>query len=369
MDSDVIVIGAGVVGLAIAHKVAQQGHSTLVLEREAKCGLGISSRSSEVIHAGIYYQTKSLKASLCRRGKALLYEHCSKYDVPFRRTGKLFVAVSSEDIPRLESTHAQALSNGIEDVVDLNERQLHELEPELTGSAALLSPSSGIIDSQSYMSSLLGLAKRDGATFSSRSPVEGAEPTRDGWRVYVGGNEPTSVTARVVINAAGLYAIALSEKVFPGGGVPAFYPTKGCYLRYSGKSPLRHVVYPAIVPGQIEERVDATPDLGESLRFGPNVETARSLEDFTVSSDLVERLAPAIKRYLPSLETSRLHLDTAGIRPRIYGPDDAPADFWFNWRGEVSWLDLWGMESPALTASLAIGEHVWSLIRTEGGLG
>ena len=166
----------------------------------------------------------------------------------------------------------------------------------------------------------------------------------------------------MVINSAGLYAIELSKKFFPKRKIPKFFPTKGSYLRYSGKSPVQHIVYPAIIPGKIEDRVDATPDLGEGLRFGPNVEAPKGLEDFSMSNDILQQMIPGIKRYLPNIDTSRLNLDLAGIRPKIYGKEDDVADFQFDWTENNGWLDLWGMESPALTASLAIGEHVRDLI-------
>ena len=361
MDADVVVIGAGVVGLAIAARLAKKRYSVILLEKESKFGTGISSRNSEVIHGGIYYKTDSLKASLCLRGKALLYDHCKKYNVAYKKIGKLFLAVGSDEISRLEQTQSQAKLNGVEDLLELNQKALNRLEPELSGSAALLSPSSGIIDSHAFMKSMLGLAVGNKAVFVPLSPVENAEPIPDGWKIYIGGNEPTSITCNLVINSAGLHAIELSKKFFPKRKIPKFFPTKGSYLRYSGKSPLQHIVYPSIIPGRIEERVDATPDLGGSLRFGPNVEEAVSLEDFSIKDEIIPQMLPGIKRYLPNIDISRLHLDIAGIRPKIYGTGEDVADFRFDWAEENSWLDLWGMESPALTASLAIAEHVWSM--------
>jgi L-2-hydroxyglutarate oxidase LhgO len=362
MDADVVVIGAGVVGLAIAAKMAEKKYSVIILEKESKFGTGISSRNSEVIHAGIYYKTDSLKASLCLRGKTLLYEHCKKYNVAYKKIGKLFLAVTHDEVLRLEQTQNQAILNGVEDLLELNQKQLTRLEPELSGSAALLSPSSGIIDSHSFMKSLLSLSENNKAIFVPQSPVDNAEPISDGWKIYIGGKEPTSITCKTVINSTGLYAIKLSKKIFPNRIVPKLHPTKGVYLRYSGKSPLQHIVYPAIIPGRIEERVDATPDLGVSLRFGPNVEEASSLEDFSVKDEIIQQMLPGIKRYLPNIDASRLHLDIAGIRPKIYGDEEPVADFRFDWAEENGWLDLWGMESPALTGSLAIGEYVLEII-------
>ena len=362
MNTDVLVIGAGVVGLAIAYKLAEGGYSVILAEKESQFGMGTSSRNSEVIHAGIYYQTGSLKASLCLRGKNLLYDHCNKYNVEYKKVGKLFLAVTPNEVPRLELTELQAKANDINDLVKLDQKELHQLEPELRGEAALLSPSSGIIDSHGLMKSLLGLAEDNKAVFAPLSPVENAEPINGGWKIFIGGKEPISITCKFVINSAGLYAIELSKKIFPKRKIPNFFPTKGSYLRYSGKSPVNHIVYPAIIPGKIEDRVDATPDLGKGLRFGPNVEAPKGLEDFSTSNDIFQQMVPGIKRYLPNIDVSRINLDLAGIRPKIFGKGDDVADFQFDWAEGNTWLDLWGMESPALTASLAIGEHVYELI-------
>jgi L-2-hydroxyglutarate oxidase LhgO len=358
MDADVVVIGAGVVGLAIAARLAEKRYSVILLEKESKFGTGISSRNSEVIHAGIYYKTDSLKATLCLKGKVLMYDHCKKYNVAYKKIGKLFLAIGSDEISRLEQTQNQAKINGVEDLLELNQKELKRIEPELSGSGALLSPSSGIIDSHSFMKSLLSLAENNKAIFAPLSPVENAEPINGGWKIYIGGNEPTSITSNLVINSTGLNAISLSKKIFPTRKFPKFFPTKGSYLRYSGKSPLQHIVYPSIIPGKIEERVDATPDLGGSLRFGPNVEEVEDLEDFSMKDEIIQQMLPGIKRYLPNIDASRLNLDIAGIRPKIYRKDGEVADFRFELAEDNRWLDLWGMESPALTASLAIAEYV-----------
>lgn len=367
MDTEVVVIGAGVIGLAVAFKVSEKGHTVILLEKEAGYGAGVSSRNTETIHAGIYYQAGSLKARLCLKGKRMLYEHCEKYNVKYKRAGKLFIAVSREELPRLEETRKQALNNGLDDLVELDEGLLRKLEPEIKAKAALLSPSSGIFDSHSFMRSLFILGKSKGVIFSPSSPALNAEPIKEGWKVQVGGREPTQVSCRVAVNAAGLYATDLSKKVFPGRRVPTLYPTKGSYVRYSGVSPVKHIIYPSIIPGVIEERVDASPDLAGSLRFGPNVEKSRNLEDFSLEPNLVDGMLGCIKRYLPDLDISRLHPDCAGIRPKIYGPGDPIADFRFDWAPVPGWLDLWGIESPGLTASLAIGEYVRDLI-TESGM-
>jgi L-2-hydroxyglutarate oxidase LhgO len=364
MDTEVVVIGAGVVGIAIASKLAVEGYSTILLEKEAKFGTGISSRNTEVIHAGIYYQTDSLKGQLCLRGKHLLYEFCEKYHIDHKRTGKILLAVTQDEIPKIELTYKQAIANGLNDLVVLDKKQLKELEPELNGQMALLSPSSGILDTYGLMKTLLGIGQSHEMLFAGLSPVEDAEKIEGGWKLIIGGQEPTSITSRIVINSAGLHAITLSNKVFPKFKTPKLQPTKGCYLRYTGKSPISHIVYPAVIPGKIESRVDATPDLGNNLRFGPNIEEAESIEDFSLRAEMVNEFTPAIRRYLPNLDTSRLSLDTAGIRPKIHGSNDPVSDFYIEWvEDQEGWLNLFGMESPALTSSLSIAEYVYKCLQ------
>jgi len=347
----------------VSYKFSVQGYRVIVLEKENQFGTGVSSRSTEVIHAGVYYAENSLKAKLCLRGKELLYDFCKTYFVPHKRLGKLFLAVTDKEIPRLEKTKTQAIKNGLTDLEELDCSQLKKLEPFLNGHAALLSPSTGIIDSHKLMETLLKLSESSGTIYAVLSPVVGAEKTDDNWTIHIGGRDPAKITSKMIVNAAGLYSLELSKKIFPDRKIPEPNPVKGGYLRYSGKSPLDHIVYPAVIPGQIEERVDATPDLAGSLRFGPSVEGTNGIEDFSLSPELVDRFTPAIKRYIPDIDESRLHLDQAGIRPKIKIDGEEVPDFMFEWGPEPGWLDLWGMESPALTASLAIGEHVMQITK------
>jgi len=366
MKTDVIVIGAGAAGLSISEQFARHGHEVILLEKEELYGRGVSSRSTEVIHAGIYYTTGSLKARLCIRGKELLYEFCRKHKVNHKRTGKLFVAAAKEAAGRLDETERQARSNGITDLERISRSKLQELEPELNGHEAVLSPSSGIFDSHGYMNALYNEGKREGVIFAGASPAESAGHVKDGWEVRVGGREKTSVSSRLVINAAGLYAIALSRKIFPGRDLPELYPTKGNYLRYSARPLTSRIVYPAMVPGVIEERVDMTPDLAGHLRFGPDIDTSTGLEDFSVPDTLKAKMSASIKKYLPGIDLEKIHSDCAGIRPKIYGPGQPVKDFMFSWAPEPGWLDLFGIESPGLTASLAIGEYVYGEVTTKG---
>lgn len=363
MNTDVVIIGAGAIGLAIARHFSAKGNGVVLLEKESNYGLGISSRNSEVIHAGIYYSAGSLKASLCVRGKHLLYEYCARHNVRHRRIGKLFIAVRDEELSKLRATKEQALKNGVDDLIELDTHGVKNLEPEIGAIAALFSPSSGIFDSHGFMKSLFLAARSHDMVFAPNSPFDTAKYTRGSWEITAGPDDDVEISSRVVINAAGLYATGISEKMFPGRAVPTMYPTKGSYLRYSGNSPVRHIVYPAILPGIIEERVDATPDLGGGLRFGPDTEEVKTLEDFSLSDDIAYEMSSGIKRYLPRIDLSRLHPDCAGIRPKIYGPEDAVEDFKFDWAPQEGWLDLWGMESPGLTASLAVAEHVYELVK------
>ena len=363
MHSDVVVVGAGAIGLAVARKFAGEGASVVVLEKESQFGSGVSSRNTEVIHAGIYYQTGSLKAELCVKGKRMLYEHCAKHDVRCKRLGKIIIAATESDAERLPPLRKQAEANGVDDLVDLDASGIKRLEPQLAGVAALFSPSSGIFDTHGFMKSLFRLGIDSGMIFAPLSPVIGAEGSADKWKMRIGGNEPSIITCKIVINAAGLYAIGLSRKIFPDRRTPELYPMKGSYARYSGMSPINHIVYPALVPGVIEERVDSTPDLEGSLRFGPSVEAPMSLEDFSVAHDVVERMSSGLRRYMPRAEKSCIAPDCAGIRPRIYGPKDPVQDFRFEWADGTGWLDLWGIESPGLTASLAIAEHVYGMVK------
>ncbi len=360
MDADVTVIGAGIIGLAVSYSFSMQGYSVILVEKEHRFGTGVSSRSSEQIHSGAYYEQNSLKALLCLKGKELLYRFCEKHSIAYKRTGKLFIAVDEKEIAYLSVTKSRAESNGLNDLVELDSQQLQKIEPYIRGKAALLSPSSGIVDSHALMSTMLRLSEAKGTTYACLSPVVGAEPFSEGWKVNIGGADPVTIKSKAVVNASGLYSIELSRKIFPGRETPEPNPVKGGYLRYSGKSPLKHIIYPAIIPGRIEERVDATPDLGGSLRFGPSVEIAGGIEDFSLSENLIDRFYPSIKRYFPKVDKSKLHLDQAGIRPKIKIDGISNPDFIFSWSPDFGWLDLWGMESPALTASLAIGDYVYN---------
>jgi L-2-hydroxyglutarate oxidase LhgO len=365
LDTEIIIIGAGVIGLAISYYFSKAGKKVVLLESENNFGTGSSSRNTEVIHAGIYYKKNSLKSKLCFKGKSLIYEFCEKYSVRHKKIGKLFIAISSEEIESLEKIKLQAELNGLLDLKFIKKNVLKNLEPELKCEAAVLSPSSGIVDSYSLMESLLRLSQDNGIIFSPNSPFLDAKFKSGYWEVYIGGKEPVKLSSKIVINAAGLNAINISHIVKTNKRIPLPNPTKGLYLRYSGKSPVNHIIYPALIPGQIKERADATPDLNNSLRFGPSVEKEENLQtnDFTVNPNIKKRFLPLIKKYLPNIDEQKINLDIAGIRPKVKEENVSITDFIFEWGVEKGWLDLWNIESPGLTSSLAIGEYVFDKVK------
>jgi len=358
MDTDIIIIGAGIIGISLANYLISNGYSVILVEKEDNYGRGVSSRSSEVIHAGIYYHTGSLKASLCIRGRQLMYEYCQKKRIPHKKIGKLIIALDKNSIDRFDKINKQAEINGLKSLIYIDKKNIKKIEPELKCEAALFSPETGIVDSFKLMRSLINGARSKGVIFIAGTSVTDACPISNGWDIHVKGNENTILRSKITINAAGLYAIELSKKIFTDRVLPTLHPLKGNFIKYMGKSPVCHIIYPALIPGVIEERVDATPNLDNTLKFGPDVEKSKNLDDFSVSKDIVDKMIPSIIRYLPNIDTSLLYPDYSGIRPRIYDPMDSVKDFIFQWSTDGRWLDLWGMESPGLTACLAIAEYI-----------
>ena len=251
------------------------------------------------------------------------------------------------------------------DLKYLKKNEVKNIEPAIECEMAVLSPSSGVVDSYGLMQCLLRLNEDNGALLSTSSPFIDAEYKNKFWKIYVGGVNKTEINTKVVINAAGLNAIKISNQIKSNKEIPFSNPVKGIYLRYSGKSPISHIVYPSLVPGKIEERVDATPDLNKSLRFGPSVEKEEitNTDDYSINSDIKKRFLPSIKKYLPGIDENRLTLDVVGIRPKIKKINNSIPDFIFEWGKDEGWLDLWNIESPGLTASLAIGEHIYNKVK------
>jgi len=360
---DCVVIGAGVVGLAVARALALQGREVLVLEAEASIGTGISSRNSEVIHAGIYYPAGSLKAGLCVKGKKALYDYVEERGVAHRRCGKLIVATSPDQVAVLQSIIDKASLNGVTDLRLLTRAEACDLEPALECKAAVHSPSTGIIDSHALMLSLQGDLENAGGMVAFRSSVMGAECLQSG--IVVTTADGTRIHCATVVNAAGLAAPALARR-FSGLSsthVPIEYFVKGSYFTLTGRAPFKHLIYP--VPEVAGLGVHLTLDLGDQAKFGPDVQWVESPHDLIVDPTRGDAFYAEVRKYWPALPDAALIPGYAGIRPKISGPGDAARDFMISGpvdHGVPGLVNLFGIESPGLTSCLAIGEHVASLL-------
>lgn len=362
-DVDVVVIGAGVVGLAIARALAFAGREVLILEAAESFGTQTSSRNSEVIHAGIYYPRGSLKARTCVSGRDLLYDFCEQHGVPYRRCGKLIVATSELQLPELEKIRQAARANGVT-LELLTRAQALTLEPQLACEGALHSPLTGIIDSHAYMLALLGQAESRGATLVTASTVTGMQVEPGGGARIAINHEAPALRAHTVINSAGLHAPAVARLIegFPASHVPTSWLAKGSYFTLSGRSPFARLVYPIPEPGGLG--VHLTLDLAGRARFGPDVQWIEEC-DYTVEPRRSERFYAAIRTYWPELAEGALQPGYAGIRPKISGPTEAAADFRVDGpptHGVAGIVNLFGIESPGLTASLALAAYVADLV-------
>jgi L-2-hydroxyglutarate oxidase LhgO len=357
---DCVVIGAGVVGLAVARQLALAGCEVIVLDAAGTIGTETSSRNSEVIHAGIYYPKGSLKARTCVAGKALLYPYCAAKGVPHRRCGKLIVATSAEQHPALEQIKAKAEANGVGDLQWLTPTEVSSLEPEVFCTRALLSPSTGIIDSHGLMLAYQGDAEDAGAMLAFNAPVEHGRVGEQGIELAVGGAAPMRLQARIVVNSAGLHAPALAARLdgLRRDLVPGSYFAKGNYYTLAGARPFRHLVYP--VPERAGLGIHVTIDLGGQVRFGPDVEWLERI-DYSVDPRRADSFYAAIRRYYPALKDGAIEPGYAGIRPKL-GPDaSVGADFVIQGpavHGVPGLVNLFGIESPGLTASMAIAAEV-----------
>lgn len=356
------MIGAGAVGLAIARGLARDGREVLVLEAADTFGPGASSRNSEVIHAGIYYPPSSLKARLCVEGRLRLYEFCSRFGIAHRRCGKLVVAATPAQLSRLEEIDAAARSNGVE-LAALDRAGARALEPQLACEAALHSPHTGILDSHAYLLALLGQAEAHGAACAYGSRVTRMELGSDAVSIAVNGG-PATLLASLVVNAAGLDAPALARATegFPADRIPPSYLAKGSYFALAGPSPFERLIYPLPKPGGLG--VHLTLDLAGRARFGPDVEWIDT-PNYAVDPQRAAIFYPAIRSYWPGLPDGALEPAYAGIRPKLCGPGDPAADFRIDGPQVhgAPMVHLFGIESPGLTASLAIAEHVADLLR------
>jgi L-2-hydroxyglutarate oxidase LhgO len=360
-----VVIGAGVVGLAAARALALAGHEVMVLEKERWIGSETSSRNSEVIHAGIYYPKRSAKARYCVAGKQQLYAYCAERGVPHRRLGKLIVACKEAEIPIVEGVRDRAVANGVLDLTWLGRAEALALEPALDCVGAFLSPSTGIIDSHALMLAYQGELEAAGGMVVLRAPVlSGRVLERGGFALEIGGAEPMRLECRLLVNSAGVHAPALARRIagIPQQSIPKAYFCRGVYFTLSGRSPFRHLIYP--VPEAAGLGVHLTFDLAGQARFGPDVEWIDGI-DYSVDPRRGDRFYAAIRTYWPALPDGVLQPGYAGIRPKISGPQEPAADFLVQGpagHGVPGLVNLYGIESPGLTASLAIAEDVARLL-------
>jgi L-2-hydroxyglutarate oxidase LhgO len=360
---DCVVIGAGVIGLAVARRLARAGREVIVLEAAEGIGTVTSSRNSEVIHAGIYYSAGSLMARMCVAGKRALYEYCRDHGIPHRNCGKLIVATTPNETLKLQSIKSHAESNGVHDLKTLSGEEARELEPALNCDAALLSPSTGIVDSHAFMLALRGDAEDAGAALAFHTPLLHAKAAGDRIELDAGGDAPMTLECRLLVNAAGLNASTVARGIegMPIELIPPSYLAKGNYFSCSARAPFSHLIYPVPEPGGLG--VHLTLDMAGQARFGPDVEWVESI-DYAVDPSRAERFYPAIRRYWPTLPDGALMPSYSGIRPKIVPPAVATQDFLIQGHsahGVEGLVNLFGIESPGLTSSLAIADYVGDL--------
>ena len=358
---DCVVVGAGVVGLAIARSVARSGRQVVVLDAESQIGTHSSSRNSEVIHAGIYYPEKSLKARLCVRGRDMLYRYCATHGIDHQRIGKLIVATGEAELPKLDALRQQAALNGVDDLQFITAEEARKIEPNVESVGALLSPSTGIVDSHALMTALQAELEESDGVVVLNSRVSNVNPFEDGIEFQVGDERFECVT---LINSAGLGAVELmSDALCLADNAPTMHLAKGHYFSYQGKSPFGHLIYPLPSGGGLG--IHATNDLAGVAMFGPDVIWVDSL-DYEFDESRKADFVAAIKNYFPDLDADRLIPGYTGIRPKLHGPDEPAPDFLIQGErdhGVRGLVNLMGIESPGLTASLAIAEHVYGLLR------
>jgi L-2-hydroxyglutarate oxidase LhgO len=366
MDSvECLVIGAGVVGLAIARALARSGREVVVLESERVIGSGASSRNSEVIHAGIYYPTGLEKTRLCVEGKAMLYAFCREYGVPYRRCGKMLVATTEGEIGKLAAIKRQAEANGVTDLAWLDRDEAHALEPALAVTKALISPSTGILDSHALMLALQGDAERRGAMLALETPAISGRIAAHGLIIETEGPNPTQIAANIVVNSAGLGAQALASSIagMPPEKIPPLHLAKGNYFALAAPSPFSHLIYPVPAPGGLG--IHLTLDISGRARFGPDVEWIEAI-DYAVNPTRADAFYAAVRSYWPDLPDGALQPDYSGIRPKIERPGGSSSDFLIQDQrshGVAGLINLFGIESPGLTSSLAIADRVAEIVR------
>jgi L-2-hydroxyglutarate oxidase LhgO len=366
---DCVVIGAGVIGLAVAREMALQGRETILLERESAFGTISSARNSEVVHAGIYYPKDSLKAKLCVEGNRLLYEYCRSHQVATQPYGKLIVAADETQINDLQAILYKAQQNGVPQIKMISEQEAKTLEPNLKCVSAILSSTTGIVDSHGYMLSLLGGFEDAGGMIAYQSPLISAKPlgsnAENGFELEIGGSDAMKIQTKLLINCAGMSAPAVAHRIegLAEKQIPKAYFAKGNYFSLSGKSPFTHLIYPIPEPGGLG--VHLTLDMGGQAKFGPDVEwldiDAEEQVDYTVDPKRSEGFYEAVRRYWPGLKDGTLQPDYSGIRAKIVPPNTPAGDFCFDTpkdHGLAGLFNLYGFESPGLTSSLAIARYL-----------
>jgi L-2-hydroxyglutarate oxidase LhgO len=356
----VLVIGAGAVGLAAARAIARDGHEVVVAEAESAIGTGISARNSEVIHGGMYYPTGSLRGRHCVAGRRMLYAFCASHGVPHHKCGKLIVATDAAELAKIEAIEAQGRANGVEGMTQITADAARAMEPALSCVGALLSPETGIVDAHGYMLALRGDLEDAGGMIAFNTPVNGAVRQEDQWRVSFGGKDAGVLTFDAVVNCAGLAAQKLARAMpdYPQARVPRLVLAKGNYFTFTGKPAFKRLIYPVPMPGGLG--VHVTLDLAGRMRFGPDVEWIEH-EHYEVDAQRADAFYARIRMYWPAMPDGALAPGYAGIRPKLTGPGEAQADFLIDApadHGVPGLVQMFGIESPGLTSSLSLGDEV-----------
>ncbi len=365
-----MVVGAGVVGLAVARALARAGREVVLLEAETYPGTITSARNSGVIHAGLYYTPGSFKARFCVAGNRALYAYCTERGIDHHNCGKLIVANGDEEEQVLLHLLERAHANDVEGVRLVSGTEAHKMEPEVRCTAALHCPTSGIVDQHPYMLALQGDMENSGGTLVCDCPVESLGRLPDGFLVRTGSGAATAektagnteIEARFVVNAAGLGAVELLGRIegYPAGRIPKMHLGRGNYFTVAARSPFQHLIYP--IPHAAGLGIHATLDLGRRVRFGPDVEWIDRI-DYSVNAARAPLFYEAIRRYWPQLADGALMPDYTGIRPKLHGPDEPQPDFRIESAAEhglPGLVNLLGIESPGLTSALAIGDYAAS---------
>ena len=355
-----VVVGAGVIGLAIARALALMGKEVIVLEAENNIGMHTSSRNSEVIHAGIYYPENSLKAKCCVKGKKLLYEYLDKFKIDYRRCGKLIVANSAADEEKLIAIQKKAEANGVDDLTFVNKARISALEPEIRAELALLSPSTGILDTHQLMLNYLGEAEANGAVVAYNSPLTQSIIEKDGFLLILGDKDKTRIKTRTLINSGGLFAHKIAQNIegLQKSFIPKTYYAKGNYFGLRGKYNFSHLIYPVPTAGGLG--IHLTLDISGKAKFGPDVEWVNEI-NYSVNDSRINNFYHTVRKYWPKLPNDSLYAEYTGIRPKLSGKNAQAKDFIISGPKQhkiQGLVNLFGIESPGITASLAIAEEV-----------